>query len=89
MTCQIVIYYQAAHSTSIDDDDDEYDTYLSQDVRNNGVAGDIVVKAGLVGGGGGVTGSLALIIDFCYTRHILYFLFPVPGNTDIVYCLVC
>ena len=35
-----------------DDDDDEYDMYLSQDVRN-GVAGDIVVKAGLVGGGGG------------------------------------
>ena len=34
------------------DDDDEYDMYLSQDVRN-GVAGDIVVKAGLVGGGGG------------------------------------
>ena len=40
-----------------DDDDDEYDTYLSQDVRNNGVAGDIVVRAGVVGGGGGVTGS--------------------------------
>ena len=35
-------------------DDDEYDTYLSQDVRDNGVAGDIVVKAGLVGV---VTGS--------------------------------
>ena len=39
-----------------DDDDDEYGTYLSQGVRNNGVAGDIVVKAGLIGGGGG-TGS--------------------------------
>ena len=33
-----------------DDDDDEYGTYLSRDVRNNGVAGDIVVKAGLVDG---------------------------------------
>ena len=31
-------------------DDDEYDTFLSRDVRNNGVAGDIVVNAGLVGG---------------------------------------
>ena len=42
-------------SGGADDDDDEYDTFLSRDVRNNGVAGDIVGRAGLVDGG--VTGS--------------------------------
>ena len=36
--------------SGVGDDDDQYDTFLSQDVRN-GVAGDIVVKAGLVGAG--------------------------------------